>query len=367
MPSVVNVSKNNPVAFKVKLDQVSNSTVSGQRLQLQFNGADVNAKNFITNNTQPVSTNLSSVRLNVRDAGTVNVVSQAFTNKLVRLNGSTTIIGSLKFKPYNGDAVLKTLTLSGLDTSKVSKVVLKDSGALVATFIKTGTVLYVDAIDQTILADTTKMYDVEATFISATTSGDLNPGTLQLVLESATFESNNGSNVSVTTVPATVGGLTTLVKDIPTITAIAGIKGSNYATYKVSLRSIAGETRINKLVLSLGSNLSIPLTGVTLNISATENGSIPNATYGTTQTGGATVTFSNLDIAVDNTSTVDLYINVKGVTWSSTNNTPYINIGLSDLDYSDIFSDASTTSHTGMLSTYKSVMTDITDLGKNIQ
>jgi len=367
LPSGVNVSKNNPVTFKVKLDQVANSTVSGNSLQLTFNGAVVNAKNFITNNPIYPAGTLSSVMVNVKDAGTVNVVSQSFTNKLVKLNGSTAVIGNVKFHPYNGDAILKTLTLSGLDVTKVTKVVMKDSGSLVATFVKSGTVLYVDNVDQTILADTTKLYDVEATFMSASTANDLLPNTITLTLQGATFESNNGASVTVTpSLPQPIGGTCQLIKDIPTITAIAGIKGSNYATYKVTFQASAGETRINKLVLALGNNLT-STSGAMVNISTTENGATPSAAYGTSVVYSSTVTFSSLDITVDNTNAVTLYINVKNVTWSSANNTPYINIGLSDLDYSDVFSDATQSAHTNMLLNYKAAMTDITDLGKNIQ
>jgi hypothetical protein len=42
-------------------------------------------------------------------------------------------------------------------------------------------------------------------------------------------------------------------------------------------------------------------------------------------------------------------------------------MGLSDLNYSDVFDDLSVAAHTNVLANYKSAMTTISDLGKNIQ
>jgi hypothetical protein len=42
-------------------------------------------------------------------------------------------------------------------------------------------------------------------------------------------------------------------------------------------------------------------------------------------------------------------------------------MGLSDLNYSDVFDDLSIAPHANALANYKSAMTTISDLGKNIQ
>ncbi|HCB51297.1 TPA: hypothetical protein DEP21_01805, partial [Patescibacteria group bacterium] len=358
LPTAARIVKNSAVSFMVKLDQVSTYVTGGDELKLIFN--TVYATNITTSNELINTATATSATLKVVSAGQVNIVSQTLTNKLIKLNGSTATVGTIKFKPYNGDAVLKTLTLAGMDVSKFSKVVLKDSGSLVATFVKSGTnELYVDNIQQTIAADAIKLYEVEATMISASTSGDLAPSTGKLILQSATFENTNGQDVQVVPSSADISATNTLVKVSPLVTDIATIKGSNYASYKITLQSPDGEVKVTDLVLAVGGNV----TGTTISLTSSENGgtvysSVP---YTTTPALSGSIT-------VDPTAPVVLYVNVEGVTWSTTSNSdPYVFIGLSDLGYSDIFSDASEANHANMLKNYKSSLTSITDLGRNIK
>lgn len=71
--------------------------------------------------------------------------------------------------------------------------------------------------------------------------------------------------------------------------------------------------------------------------------------------------------AIDIITSSTLYVTVSNVTRSAANGTPYVFIGLSDLNYSDVFDDLSEVEHVNALANYKSAMTTIRDLGRNIQ
>ena len=181
LPNVVNVSKTTPAIFTIKLDQVANATLSGDVFKLLFLTGNVVAKNYITNNEIYPTADTTSSILTVRDAGTVTTVAQSFSPKLVQLNGTTVSLGTLKFKPFNGNAIIKNvyLDLSGYSLTDMpySEVVLKDSGTTIATFVNDGNnILFATSINKELSVDVTKVYDIVATLKNATTAANLGTG-----------------------------------------------------------------------------------------------------------------------------------------------------------------------------------------------
>lgn len=234
MPTALSVSKGNPLQLKVKLDRVANTVTGSDSMTLVF--GTVNAKNIINMETiNPNPTTLNSATLNVVNAGTVSVVAQSFSPALVKMNGATTTIATLKFKPFNGNAVLKDLTLTGTDTTPFSKVVLKDGTTEVATLIKLGTTgLWIDGLNEPLTMDVTKTYTVEATLKNATTQADLIAGYAMTLVE-ANFESLNGTTISAATVPATIGSTMYFVKSKPTVALTSLTRVGNNAVYKFTI------------------------------------------------------------------------------------------------------------------------------------
>lgn len=252
LPTALAVSKNNPLVLKVKLDKVANAVSGADYLKLTFN--NVIAKDIITNNNITVA-NQDSALLDVVTAGSVSVVAQSFNPVLVRLNGDVATIATLKFKPYNGDAKLKTITLttSGYTTTAFSKVVLKDSGTLIATLVKSGAnQLFAENIDNMLTLDVTKTYTVEATLINATTATDLGSG-FDVRLTQADFESVNGSAMSATTLPATVSSSIELVKSKLVITYLTSQAGAN-ATYRIRVKAEGGDVNLTSLSFAVVNN-----------------------------------------------------------------------------------------------------------------
>ena len=357
LPSYMTVAKAMPVNLTVKLDQVpSLVNTGGYALGLTFN--NLVAKDMINQNPVGASLTQASTTLTSVAGGSVSVITQTYNQKLIKA-GDTAIIGAVNLKAFNGDAVLKTMTLNGVDTTKLSSIKLLDNNVAIATFVKTGSALEVTNLNQTIAVGSTKAYQVQATFSSANTSGDLvAPFTLTAA---ATFESPYGVALAPLTTTA-ISNTGAVVNEVPTITSIEGIRGSNYASYKVVLNSTK-QVQLTKLVAALGANLStLPGTGnVILSSSEGGNGTV----YGTAQNWATTATFNGVSIDVIGSTT--LYITVTGVTWSATNGTPYVFVGLSDFDYSDKFDDTSVASHASMLTQYKTSLTTISDLGKEIK
>jgi len=358
LPNYMLVSKGTPVKLTVKLDQVPNAVnTGGKTLTTQFN--TVNAKESINQN--PVGSGLIATGSTLTSVigGSVSVITQNYDRQIVKA-GATAVIGKVNFKAFNGDAVLKTLTLQGIDTSKISSIKLLDNGTSVATFTKTGSnLLYANNINKTIAVGNSVAYDVEATFSNATTSGDLAADYKMYVL-TGTFESPYGVALADITNTA-ISNTGMMVNEIPTITAVEGIRGSNYASYKVTFNSTK-QTQLTKLVASLGANLSA--TGTLDAILSSSEGGL-GTQYGSIAAWGTSATFTGFNIDVIGTTV--LYVTVRNVTRSATNGTPYVFVGLSNLDYSDKFDDMSTASHADALLNYKSAMTTISDLGKNIQ
>jgi len=190
LPTALAVSKGNPVDLKVKLDRVANTVTGNDWMKLVF--GTVNAKNIITLDTiNPNPTTIDSATLNAVNAGTVSVQGQSFSPVLVKMNGATATIATLKFKPFNGNVTLKDLTLTGTDTTPFSVVTLNDGTNPIATFIKLGTTgLWIDNINAPLTMDVTKTYSVVATLKNATTAADLIGG-YAISLISANFESLN--------------------------------------------------------------------------------------------------------------------------------------------------------------------------------
>jgi hypothetical protein len=266
LPNYLSVSKSTPVKLTAKLDQVPNAVnTGGMTLTVQFN--ILNAKDVINNNPVGVGLTANGSTLTSVAGGSVSIISQTYDKKLVKA-GDTTIIGKVNFKAFNGDAVLKTLLLSGMDVNKLSSVKLLENGTPVISFTKTGVYFYANNINQTIAVGTTKAYDVQATFSTATTSGDLAASFITYI-GSATFESPYGialANISNTAVSST----TTEVNDVLTIASIDGIKGSNYASYKMGFTSVK-QVKLTTITLAIGQNLSTSISGATVTLSSAEN------------------------------------------------------------------------------------------------
>jgi len=109
-----------------------------------------------------------------------------------------------------------------MDVNKLSSVKLLENGTPIVSLTKTGSYFYANNINQTIAVGTTKAYDVQATFSTATTSGDLaTPFTLYV--GNATFESPYGVSLSSITNTA-ISSTITNVNDVLTIASIDGIK-----------------------------------------------------------------------------------------------------------------------------------------------
>jgi len=359
LPNYLTVSKATPVTLTAKMDQVPNAvSTGGMLLTSQFN--NINAKEIINQNAVGVGLTANGSTLTSVIGGSVSVISQTYDKKLIKA-GATTVIGKVNFKAFNGDAVLKTLLLSGVDVTKLSSVKLLEGGVAVATFTKTGTNLYASNINKTIAVGNTVAYDVEATFSSASTSGDL-ASTFTLYVETATFESPYGvalANITNTAISAS----NAVVNEVLTIASVDGIKGSNYASYKLGFTS-AKQVQITQLVLALGQNLSTSISGATVTLSSSENAG--GTVYATgTYNGGGSITLN--PTAIDVITSATLYVTVQGVTWSAANGTPYVFMALSDLSYNDKFDDTSVAAHANALLNFKSAMTTISDLGKNIQ
>ena len=238
LPNVVNVSKTTPAIFTLKLDQVANSTVSPDTLQLLFAASDVVARNYITNTSITPTSNAVSSILSVVSAGTVTNVAQSFTPRLVQLNGTTVSLGSVKFTPYNGDAYLKNMyiSLTGTSTDIYTELKLQDSGTTVATFMDNGTTPYFTNLSAPALAaGVTKTYEIIATLKTATTAANLSNG-FRISLTSAGFESMNGIVITGTVASPTLSSIIEFVKAKPTISYVSSSKGGN-AVYKFRVAS----------------------------------------------------------------------------------------------------------------------------------
>lgn len=364
LPNTVNVSKSDSAIFTLKLDQIANATVNPNSLKLIFNTGTVVAKNYITNNSiYPTAATTSSV-ITVVDAGTVTTVAQSFNAKLLQLDGSTVSLGTLKFKPFNGNAILKSvyLTLSGYSLTEMpySEVTLKDSGTLVATFVNDGNNnLFATNINKELSVDVTKTYDVVATLKNATTSTNLGSGFV-MNLTTGGFESMNGIAIYSSPVPATVTPAIELVKAKPTVSYVSSQKGGN-AVYKLKVASNGGDMKLSELKIAVANNTDAASSTATLYL-----GNEGGTTLGTgTVTGGNnTLTFSNLSGLVNITNGTNQEFTLVFAVSNRYKGTNPGNVGIemSNISYYDVFSDSTTALHSNMFTSYKWDIAPVTTL-----
>jgi hypothetical protein len=348
LPNAVRVVKGSPVVFTMKVDQIPTYTVANDQLKLNVN--TVYATNLITSNDITNSLNVDTATLKVVAAGTVSTVAQTFSNALVTLNGSTLNIGSVKFKPYNGDAVLKKLyiTVSG-SIAPLTKVVLKDGANSVITFTKSGQLLVADDINQTLTMDVTKTYDLEGTLISAATAADLGIDT-SLVLDKADFESTNGVAITATT-GSVVSPVLTFVKAKPTITVVnTNPQGGTKAVYKIAIAANGGDINITGLSFAANNN--------TATASGTMVGTLWMGNEGDRNLGTGAFnalnfnTLSNVTITNGTTQVFTLVMPVSN--WqNAAGNAGSVTAELTNFSYQDQFSDATTTLHANMFNTFR--------------
>ncbi|MEI8091117.1 MAG: hypothetical protein WCG98_02470 [bacterium] len=349
LPNALSVSKGNPVNLTVKLDRVANTVTGNDQLKLVFN--TVNAKNFITSNSiDPTPTSLNSALLNVVNAGTVSVVAQSFTPLLVKMNGGTATIGTLKFKPFNGDAVLKNLTLSGTDTTPFSKVVLTD-GTDEYTFVKSGsTDLWLDGINKTLSMNVTKTYSVVATLKTASTANDLIAG-YALGLLSANFESLNGAAIVATTVPAVVGPTIKFVNAKPEVKLVSLTRVGNNAVYKFTVASSGGDIKLGSGVFTVTNNTDTTGSFLTGTLWLGNEG---GTNLGTVVANG-TATFPGLSTLVNITdgTVASFTLVIPVANWYKSTVKGNIGVEVNNISYIDTFSDATEVTHPEIFTTYK--------------
>ncbi len=364
LPNVVNVSKTAPVVFTLKLDQVSNVVVANDTLNLIFSTGGVVARNYITNNSIYPSAATTSSTLTVVGAGTVTTVAQSFSPKLVQLDGSTVSLGTLKFQPFNGDVYLKNinLVLSGYSTTNMpySEVTVKDSGTTIATLINNGNNnLFATNINAILTAGNTKTYDVVATLKSASTSGDL--GTpFVMNLTTGDFESMNGVVIHALPMPVTVSSSTTLVNAKPTISYLSSSKGGN-AVYKFRIAANGGDIKLDQLKIAVANNTDAATGTATLYLGNEGGTSLGTSTIAT---GNNTPTFSNLSGLVDITDGTyqDFTLVFPVSTWYKGTNPGNIGIEMNDINYYDVFTDATTALHSSLFGLYKWDIAPVTTL-----
>lgn len=257
LPTAMTVAKTAPLKLTVKLDQVANAVVAGNKMKLLFN--TINAKNIINNEAVGSTVTATSTELTVVAGGTASEVTQSYSKKLVKTD-STAVVGSIKIKAFDGAIILKdfNVQLSGLaaaiDASKLSSIILLEDGVNIGSFVKTSgsPVLYISGLNKTIDVGVTKTYEVQATFSPVSTSGDLIGGFITK-LNTATFESVYGTGLTPLT-GKTISADVTPVNEILTITAVDGIAGSNYATYKLTLNTTK-QVKLTALKVAFGQNL----------------------------------------------------------------------------------------------------------------
>jgi len=353
LPTALAVSKGNPVQLKVKLDRVANTVTGNDSMKLIF--GTVNAKNIITTDTiNPSPTTLDSVTLNAVNAGTVSVVAQSFSPILVKMNGSTATIGTLKFRPYNGNVTLKDLTLTGTDTTPFSVVVLKDGTNTVATFIKIGTTgLWIDNINLPLTTET-KTYTVEATLKTASTYSDLIGG-YALTLNSANFESLNGAAIAATVVPATVGSSMYFVKAKPTVTYVAMAQGWTKAYYKFTIKAEGWDIQMTGFKFNLTNNTDT-LSGWVVTLWMDNEGGTTLATgvQDAIPTVADSFTFDSLlsTVNISDWETKTFILAMPITTWMKSTVYGNVNVELTNITYADTFNDTTMKSHADIFTTY---------------
>ena len=162
----------------------------------------------------------------------------------------------------------------------------------------------------------------------------------------------------------TISSNVTPVNEILTIAAREGVKGSNYASYKVTFTS-AKQVKLTQLKVAFGQNLTTSIAGAAVSLTSEENGGTVYAT-GLVPAGLTVLTLPTVSLDVIGTGVY--YINVAVASWAATTGNPYVYLGLNDLSYNDVFDNLSVVSHNTMLTAgYKSAMTSISDLGINIE
>jgi len=222
LPTALAVAKTTPLKFTVKLDQVANSVVVGNKMKLLFTG--IIAKNIINQTYVGTTLSTNSTELTVVAGGTATEVTQSYTKKLVKA-GTTAIVGSIKVKAFDGSVILKdfNVSLGSIDASKLSSITLLEDGVSIGTFTKTNgsPVLYVSGLNKTIDVGVTKTYEIQATFPTVNTSGDL-LASFTTTLNTATFESVYGTGL-VPLTGKTISSTILPVNEILTISAIDGL------------------------------------------------------------------------------------------------------------------------------------------------
>lgn len=358
------VAKGTDVRLTLKLDEVSRTTNSGNNISFTLN--NINATDTVTSNAVTVAS-VSGVTLNVVGASTVNVSSNpANTPKLVQA-GSNTKIGSVKVSATNSTAVLKTLSVllsGGLTTDKLSNITLKDGTTAITSTVTKTTTTKVDFSDITfeVPAAGNKTIDVYADVANVSSIADLSgASSLTTYLNAAGFETVAGDTFSATSTGYAISAAMEVVKYKPTIAFKRVQKGADYATYVFSVTPSAGEIKLTDLKVSLGNNLATAPAGMVELSTAVNGGTV----YGTPAAYASTVNFNGMNISITNET--ELYVTVKGVVRSTAaNNTPYVSIGASDFNYSDVLSDGDV-AHANVLSKFYADVAGTADLIKNVQ
>ena len=276
LPIYLSLSKNNPVTLILKLDQVPNTiTTTGKYLQLMFATGDFDVKDIVNQDPLYPAIGVVGTLLSSVIGGQADVVSQSYTNSLVKY-GTLAVIGNVKVKAVNTDVVFKDayFELSGLvaasgHMNKISSAKLFENGVEIATLTKNGNTLYATNMNKTITVGTTNTYEVGANISTINTNADVLPSFVTK-LATGTFETVYGNALTPLTAKV-ISATTTVVNEIPTITAVTATTKGNNVVYKITLNSVK-ETSLKGIVASVyGENLSggsAVLSGLTATLSS---------------------------------------------------------------------------------------------------
>lgn len=370
LPTALTVAKWAPVVLTVKVDTIANSvSTGGMYFQLTFTG--VKAKDMINYNYVGTWVSATSTLLQSVIGGTPSIVSQTYTNSLVKY-GTQVVLGNVKIKTTNADIVFKDayFTLSGLvvasgHMNKISSAKLFEDGIEIATLTKNGNVLYATNLNKTIVLGTTKTYEVRGTLTTINAAADFVP-TFTTYLGTGTFEGTYGAAIS-TVLTGKISDNITPINEIPTITAVDGYTKGNDVVYKITLNSTK-QVDLSGLKLSVnGTNLSGTTNGITGYLAAADI-NYATTNYTTSVVGTNTLTFAGLaQGAVSIQGTTTLYVILPGAALlvGSNGNASTVRVAATDMDYMDIFTDDNSAHlNTSVLYNYQTAIAGTLDLLK---